>query len=75
MFQAPEELFDAAAADAFGADVERRRRGVKAIEVGHFVVAGDDADGVAVAIVRLLLRWGGRKTLTLRFARKGISRK
>ena len=56
VFQPPNELLDAAAADAFGADVHRRGGGMQAIEIGHFVVAGDDADGLAIDAERWLWR-------------------
>src|SRR6516164_5138001 len=42
--EAPDELLDAAAADAFGSDIQRRGRGTEAVEVRHLVVAGDEFD-------------------------------
>src|SRR5271156_5401914 len=50
VLEAPEELFDAAAADAFGADVQRCGGGMQTIEIGHLVIAGDDADTGRISV-------------------------
>lgn len=49
VLDAPQELLDAAAADALGADVQRRGGGVEMVQIGHFIVAGDQLDVASLA--------------------------